>query len=241
MIKREKAITSTISNLLASYATLAIGLVTGIIITRSLGPELKGEYTNLKLITTLYAPFLTFGYQGGIIYYGLKKQLDLNKFFWTGWLVTAATGLILTPLFFPLIRSGYLGNVVENSATYNVILGLIITPFVLLNLYCERVIRSYHLFRASNLRLVLGALVTLVYYIISYLFYKVDLSQAMIGLFVGQFVQLILNLYFVIRHIKVSWYVGTENMFKPWDYGIKTWINQIIAKSNDKFDLIILT
>lgn len=241
MIKREKPVISTFSNLATSFITIGIGIITGIIVTRSLGPELKGEYTNIKLITTLYAPFLLFGYQGGVLYFGLKKQINIKEFFWIGWIFTGVISSVIALVFYPLALNGYLGSVASNSKNIDIILGLLNIPILLLNGYCNRVLRTFHLFIASNIRIIVGASITLVYYIILLIAYEINLSNALFGLIIGQTVQLLMNLYFIIKYIRIKWTLDLKNILKPYNYGVKVWFNQLIAQSNDKFDITILS
>lgn len=239
--EREKPIVSTLSNLIASNISLVIGIATGIIVTRSLGPELKGEYANLRLIISLYAPFLLFGYQGGVLYYGLRQKLDLQKFFWTGAALSLILGLVCMPLLAALVQQGVLGKIAQDSSSLHVWLALGTIPALFLNAYMERVIRVYHLFRAANIRLIVAIVVPLIFYLMLWLTVGINLTYALIGFLLGQLVALLMNLYFVISRLKVdfSWQ-GNQILF-PFTYGYKAWLNNIVAKSNDKFDQIILT
>jgi len=240
-MKRDAAIVSTASNFATSWIKLAFAIVTGIIVTRSLGPELKGQYSNLQLILSLYVPFLIFGYPGGVLYYGLRSIIDLRKFFWSGFLLVAVLGAILTPLVFVLVSNGFMGEIAGEIENRSLMLALSVAPIVLLNAYCERVLRSYHQFRTVNLRTIIGAAFTLAYFIAALIVVGIELQQAIIGILVGQSVQLALNVWFVVNSIQAEWCINPKNLFMPWRYGIKTWFNQIIAKSNDRFDPIALT
>ncbi|MCB0368540.1 MAG: polysaccharide biosynthesis C-terminal domain-containing protein, partial [Bdellovibrionales bacterium] len=140
-----------------------------------------------------------------------------------------------------LTQGGYLGNIAGNIETTEIWLALLVIPFIFFNAYIERIIRSYHLFRAINIRTVIGAVATLVFYLIFFFFYKIQLREALIGTILGQFVQLIMNFYFLIFIINVKWTTSFKLAFKPFRYGIQNWINQILSSSNDKIDQIILT
>lgn len=240
MIKRERAITSTASNLVTSIITIFTTVVTGVIVTRALGPELKGQYMGLKLVSSLYASFLVFGYHGGVLYYGIRREIVLERFFWTGWIVMSCLSLAIVFVLFPLIKLGLLGDIAVAASDWHIALGLAAAPLILLNAYCERVIRSYHLFRASNVRAILGGLATLIYYVVLLLVADITLTHALVGIVVGQSVQLLLNLYFSVKYVKVSWSIEGD-AFRPFRYGVKNWVNQILHTSNDKLDQIVLT
>lgn len=239
----EKPLRSTVSNLITSVLSLLIGLGTSIVVTRALGAELKGEFVSLKLIILLYAPFLMFGYNAGILYYGIRKQIDLQRFFWSGFALIVFIGLAFLPGLFPAIKSGLLGDVASGVTNRQIWIALSVVPLVYINGYCTRVIRSYHLFTVSNIRTIVSAVCTFLYYVVVAFVSKVTLEHALIGVLIGQGVQVVMNVYFIVRHIKVSWGfdLNFKRLVRPWKYGIQGWFNQIIAKSNDKFDQIILT
>ena len=240
-MKRESTIQSTTSNFVASWIYMALSIGTGIIVTRALGPELKGEYSNFILILTVYVPLLVFGYSGGVHYYGLTKQLDLKNFFWSGFAMTLGLGIVLTPLLYPMVVHGWLGKVAAGSESSAVLLALLAAPLILLNAYAERILKSFHLFRASNFRSIAGAVVTLLYLTILLPFVKIDLDLALIGVIVGQATQLIMSIWFSVRQVGVVWSLESKNLFKPWRYGIKTWLSQIVSRSNSSLDRIALT
>ncbi len=240
-MKRESPFKSTLGNVVAAILNLIIGLGTGIIISRALGPSLKGEYNTLKLIVTLYTPFLTFGYTAGVLYYGIRKQINLQRFFWVGLFLMTLIGVLLIPAFFPLVSKGYLGAIAAQSGANEIMAALVVVPLIFMNSYSERVIQAYHLFIASNVRVVLGASVTFLYYLVIWVFFSMTLMHALYGFILGQLFQVLSNLYFIIRYIKVEWHFSLKPVFKPWKYGIQGWLNRIIAMSNDKFDQIILT
>lgn len=240
-MKKESRLRSTLGNMAAALVNLVLGLGTGIIISRALGPSLKGEYNSLKLIITLYTPFLTFGYTAGVLYYGIRKQIDLQRFFWVGFFLMTVLGVLLIPVFFPLVTKGYLGSIGAESASEEIFTALLAVPLIYMNSYSERVIQSYNLFIASNVRVVLGGLITFFYYLIVWVFFSMTLMHALYGFVFGQLFQVLSNLYFIIKFVKVRWRLSFKPIFKPWRYGIQGWLNRIIAMSNDKFDQIILT
>ena len=240
-MKREKPIVSTLSNLIAYNISLVIGIATGIIVTRSLGPELKGEFANLKLIISLYAPFLLFGYHGGVLYYGMRQKLDVQQFFWTGAALTLGLGLLCMPVLALLLQKGVLGSIVQNSTPVNIWLALATIPVLFLNAYMECVIRVYHLFRAANVRLIVAVAVPLVFYLVLWLSIGIDLTWALIGFLLGQVISLVMNLYFVVWNLKVKLVWQGKYLLYPFSYGWKNWLNHFIGQSNDKFDQIILT
>jgi len=240
-LKRDSALASTFNNYLASLVALIAGIISGILITRSLGPELRGEYANIRLVTTLYAPLLLFGYQGGVLFYGIRKQINLIEFYWTGWLVSGVIAIIIPIILYPLISLGLFGSIIVQTNSMALIVGLLSIPLLLLNSYCERILRSYHLFIASNKRIIVGGIVTLLYYAIFFFLNRLTLLNVLWGVVLGQAIQQAMNIFYIIRYIEVKFVFTKKDVTKPWGYGIKEWINSVLNNSNDKFDQIILS
>lgn len=241
VIKKESALASTFNNYIASLVALVTGILSGILITRSLGPELRGEYANIRLVTTLYAPLLLFGYQGGILFYGIRKQINLVEFYWTGWIISGVISILIPIVLYPLISLGVFGSIIVQTDNIILIVGLLSIPLLLLNSYCESILRSYHLFIASNKRIIVGGIFTLLYYIIFFFLNKLTLINVLWGVVLGQAIQQTMNIFYIIKYIEVKFTLTSNNITKPWGYGIKVWINSLLNKSNDKFDQIVLS
>ena len=240
-MKRESPIASTVSNLTTSWVKILLGLVTGIIVTRALGPQLKGEYAALQLVLAVYLPLMILGYQGGVLYYGLRKSIDLKQLFWSGFLLTLGMGLVAAIALHQVISRGWLGEVVFRVDPDSLRLFMGAAPLVLLNNYCERVLKTYHQFKASNARTIAGAVLLLVYFIIVLLIHEIGLRQAILGVLLSQSVQLILNIRAIVGLVRPHLTLVLSDLFKPWHYGIRIWFSEVISKSNDRFDQIVLT
>ena len=226
---------------MSSSFRLIIGLLSGIVLTRSLGPELKGELSILSLITNLYAPILLFGYSGGVLFYGLRKAIDVRDFFWTGFVLTACLSLLSIPLLNLFAINGFFGGVIQSVDTHDKWIAFAAIPLIFLNNYVERVIRINHLFRAINRRLNLTVILSAIIYLILWLQGGLNLKSVLLVIFCAHLVALFINVLFAIRTLKVNFSWQGKLIFYPFTYGWKNWINQIIANSNEKFDQIILT
>lgn len=241
-LKQERSAQSVLSNLGTNvYMTLS-GLVISVLVARQLGPELKGEYNALLLISTLYAPLLVFGYSNGVLYYGIRELLDIRRYFWSGLsliflLSTAIIGVLIV-----LMEYGLLGSVIQGIDFSAKILLLSFIPIILSNVYFEKIMRSFHLFKASNKRLIIATSLMLLFYLAYTLIAGgMTLKAAIIGVLISHCSQFTFNIQFIIRKIKVKTMLSLNNIFLPWKYGIQVWMNQMIAKSNNKFDQIILS
>ncbi len=239
-MKSESALTSTLSNLAGAWARMVLGMVSGVVLARALGPELRGQYANLKLILTLCVPLLLFGYAGGVLYYGLRGGLDVRKFFWSGLILTCIVGAVLSPLLIPLIESGALGLVVANASRPAVLLTVVCVPLVMCNLYIEKSLLVYQQFKVVNQVTVIGVFVALCYYAPLAFWGKLSLAHGLIGILTGEIVKAAMMIAHSLREVGVQWRVSTTDILKPWTYGVRAMGTFLISKSSDKFDQIAL-
>ena len=239
-MKKETPLVSTVSNLFSANALASIMLLSSIVLNRGLGPELKGEYASLRLILTLYAPLFLMGYPGGILYYSLKKKLDIQKFFVTGVCVVFVTGVIASTLIYAMNAYGFFGNILQQiePRIFNLILSSI--PFVFLNAYFQRVFYAYRLFRPANQRDIAGASFIMVCIALLWKIGQLSLYTSAIVLLSSILLICLLNIVYIRRLFEVRFVYQGSKAFFPWKYGIKDFLNQVVAKSNDKFDQIFL-
>lgn len=209
--------------------------------TRALGPEMKGEYTNYRLLLVLYVPLMTAGYMNGILFYGLKNTINIREYFLTGFIVISLVSLVIIPLVFIAIQSGIFGDILKNLDSDSISLLPWIIPVFLINAYSEKCLRAYSLFRVINRRLIISTIFTLLFYAVCWYLNVLNLYTALLGLLFGQLVQFVLNIYFLVTKVQIKWKLQLNGLFRPWNYGVRSWLNQFLAKANDRFDQIILS
>ena len=237
---KESNLTSTLSNLFSSNVITILTISTSIVLNRGLGPELKGQYVSLIILTNFYMPLLLFGYPGGILFYSLRKEIEISKFYLTGLVTVIFTGIIAAILIYLCVINGLFGEILANIPQY--ILNIIIytTPFVFLNGYLQRVIFSHKLFRPSNIRNVVAALIIFLGSSVLWCLGILTLKNSVIVLSISLLVNTFLNLYFINNLFPLRVTLIKNQIFKPWKFGFKDFVSTTIAEGNNKFDQIIL-
>lgn len=238
--KKESATASTLSNLFSSNAIVVLTMLTSIALNRGLGPELKGEYASLRLLFTFYAPLFLLGYPGGVLYYALRKKLDIERFYLTGLVTMFIAGALSALLIYGCIYMGWFGIILKELPQDVLLLALSITPLLFVNAFCERVMYSFKLFRPSNQRNVVAAIIVLVGSFGLWWLEALTLRSAAWVLTLSIATTTVLNLVFISKLFPLQLGLEKSKVFFPWRYGIQSFLNQIIAKSNDKFDQIFL-
>jgi O-antigen/teichoic acid export membrane protein len=240
IVKKEAPHISAISNFLSSIFLMAVGIATGIIVTRSLGPELKGQYSGILLILTLYIPLLPLGYYGGVLYYGLKNKIDLKELFWAGFLLMGTIGLGAIPSLYLFTINGFFGSIPQSVNPSILMIALTSAPLILLNAYCERILRARHQFRVINRRANFVAVLLFLYFTSLLILSQITLANAVIGVLLSHLVILLLNIVFIVKSLRPQTRIKTTQLLKPWRYGFQAWSIQIVSKFNDRFDQVIL-
>lgn len=228
------------SNLFSSYAIVVITMLTSIALNRGLGPELKGQYASLRLLFTFYAPLFLLGYPGGILYYSLRNQLDIRRFYLTGLITMFLTGVLAATLIMACIRIGWFGDILNDLPSPVLYLAIGVTPLLFINAFCERVLFSFKLFRPSNKRNVIAALFVFIGAFALWWLDMLNLLSATVVLSLSVLSLTIFNLTFIAGLFKVQWVFESSKLFFPWKFGLQDFLNQVIARSNDKFDQIFL-
>ncbi len=239
-LKKESPLASTLSNLFSTNAIVLITMVTSIALNRGLGPELKGEYASLRLLFTFYMPLFLLGYPGGILYYSLREKLNIKTFYFTGLVTMFLTGILAAGIIYFFILFGLFGNILKDVEPHILYMALSITPFVFLNAYLERVLYAFKLFRPSNRRNVIAAIVVLIGSFGLWAINWLSLTNAVLVLLFSLVLNTLQNVWFISKLFPFKPVLFKSQIFFPWKYGIQSFLNQIIAKSNDKFDQIFL-
>jgi stage V sporulation protein B len=123
---------------------LIITLITNIIISRILGPSLKGSYNLTLLIINVTSLFITFGLGPANVYYGARNPDEIPTLVGNSFLAAIGFGLIgiiaaelLT--FLPAAKSYF----ISNSINIDWLRGLIfLLPLVLLKSYLPEIVRA---------------------------------------------------------------------------------------------------
>ena len=117
--------------------SLSIALIANIIISRLLGPSLKGSYNLTLLVINVIALLVTFGIGPANVYYGARKPGEIPTLLGNSFLAATLFGLLgimagelIT--FLPLFKSYLIGNGVNIKWLRGLILFL---PLVLLKFY----------------------------------------------------------------------------------------------------------
>ncbi|MEM9544435.1 MAG: oligosaccharide flippase family protein [Bacteroidota bacterium] len=235
-----KAVKDTVHNLATLLAKYPLTIISSIVVTRFLGPENKGIYVYLIMVSNVLLPISFIGIGNGIQYYISNKTYKVKDVFFTSGIVGIFTGLVVSLLVLMLWKYQYLG-VSGNSASFYVLL-----PFIL-GLPLDGIIYISRFLLISDSRFQLNNNITIVVAIISaiLLIILVSISRdklmaAAIAINLVKIAYLIVIVYYILKLYDPLLRLNLGYIKKTYSYGAKSWLGHISARANDKLDQLII-
>jgi O-antigen/teichoic acid export membrane protein len=168
----------------SNIVALVIGLATSIIMTRSLGPELKGEYTSLIVIPGILSSFVMFGSRPSIIYH-LSKHIFTTEQVLSALVFLFSFSSIFGILIF-MVFYFFINN--ENYDQIILLSILIYIPSKLLTAYIGSVFLAKQQFKKANQLKWMTAFFTFLSFFIFVFLLKWSLIGAFISLLTGSLI-----------------------------------------------------
>ena len=192
--------------------SLIIALISNIIISRLLGPSLKGSYNLTLMVINMISLLITFGIGPANVYYGARKPSEIPTLLGNSILVATLfglSGIIAAELitFLPRIKSYLISNGVNIDWLRGLILFL---PLVLLKFYLPELIRAAGKIFKYNLIALLETFSGLVAAIFLVWFLNLGLN----GAIATWIISLISVLFFI-------WFLMAQISSKPININIK--------------------
>lgn len=221
------------NSLIATGVTALAGLLSGIILARTLGPTLRGEYAAAILIPGMIAFLAEFGLGFSFSYHVGKQPESTGTAWLLVWLMGAGLGSVLaicTYLILPHIWS------VSSTVYESLRVSLISVPLILLVGYeAQMLLGSGHILEHNIARTLIG---------VSYAF-----GVVIVAIWGGQNIQFYATTYvvsFAIATLVATYFVCTRLQPRAhWNqtiaisiyrYGIKSYSGALAAQSNLRLD-----
>lgn len=180
--------------------TIIINLIVGIILARYLAPEGRGIYAIIILTVVLLTLISNFGVPNAIVYYIGKKEIPLQKIFVTGFIHAIIGSSIVIILMLLVIYSPWRIYLFPYGKFISLIGILALLPEAI-NTQIRHFILGLKNIVLYNKLMTLDTLLLLVSIIVSLLFLKGGIEEAIIGYLIAKYVSLLVNLYMVKIYI----------------------------------------
>jgi O-antigen/teichoic acid export membrane protein len=240
-LKGDSATKAVLSNLGTSVFQMLVGFGSSIILTRSLGQDGRGLYNAGLLVLGFYAPNLLLGYRSGVLYYGLRKIIDIRNFFYSGLLFVAILGGLGVTIIALLAKFNYLGSIISELNDSSILFVSIASLISLINGYFISVFRIRSLFLLSNITFSVGILASALVQFYYFFFNELNVQSALFSLCFGGTIQFSLSLILLNRNIRPIFSIQKNQLLKPFSYGLKSFSGDIVHQTNNQIDRIILS
>lgn len=231
---------NTLSNFVTKLAVYPIGFISSVIVARILGPEDRGIYTYLLLLTSFLLPILTFGIGGGITYYISSKENKPDAVFVTVFLTSIFFGFLITGIIFILWyfqKLGATGNRIQ-LLDLLLLLGAVVSNTVFF--FVSRMLTGDSKFTALNWLTIAQGLINPVLLLILVWIFGLGLHGASASLFAINTIICIASLVFAVRSYNLYFGLDLQFIKKSFRYGIKGWLGDMAVRANLRLDQILL-
>lgn len=233
---------NSVLTVLRQVVGIVIGMLSAMIIARTLGVEGQGKYALIVLLPNLFCTLFTLGVPAATVYYIGKKEFSLEDVFKTNLCFSLALSVISCSV--SLVFVYFYQDVFYQHITFSIlILALVALPFLLFNKVLNAIFQGQEEFKRFNLVVILNQLGIAVLSVLFLIVFKWGLKGAIMGFVSAQIIVFIVALYFLKHEFGLSVFKGniSKSYFqKNIVFGIKGHVSNILAFINYRADLFII-
>jgi O-antigen/teichoic acid export membrane protein len=231
---------NSISNFITKLAIYPIGFISSIIVARILGPQDRGVYVYILLLTSFLLPILTFGIGSGIIYLiSCKTYLPKNVLF-TVFLMGFIFGLGISGAIFLLWKFETLGETGKNIELIDLmfLLASVLTNSVFF--FISRLLMGDSKFASLNWLSIIQGFANPILLLFLVWIMDLRLHGATSSFFLINLILCFSILIYAFRMYKSDLVLNVPFIKESFRYGIKGWFGDMAGRANLRFDQVIL-
>jgi O-antigen/teichoic acid export membrane protein len=236
-VSDEKNIAREVLGVLSgNIATLLIGFITSVIISRMLGPELKGSYTTLLVIPGILSSFVMLGSRNSIIFHVGNKIYNNQQ------VISAVIFLFFISCFIGIILflTSYWFFTSKNYGSLIISIILCYIPIKLGIAYSGSILLANLKFKKANQLKWMTAFLTLLSVIIFVLILKWSITGTFISLLMATFIVLVYALYHISREFEIKIQFDKKVISKIVRLGLINAIALVVIQLNFRVDILIM-
>lgn len=228
----------TVKLFMLQMITLIISFLPSILISRTLGPEMKGRYDLFSLLNSYISDFGLLGFGAGLLFYQMTKEYHLSTIHGTGLLFSVIMAVILSGVGCITVElwSGTFAGLPMNF----IILAFILSPFLLYKLLMGNILLGMNKAIVSYIfSLILGmsdAVIVLLLYICRQLSYSAIIYLVSIENVIFS----IAGILYIFLHSERRFNFDFSLFKCALKYGIVTYIGTMANSILFKIDLLFL-
>lgn len=239
---KKSVVYNSVLTVFRQVAGIVIGMLSAMIIARTLGVDGQGKYALVILLPNMFYTLFNLGVSPATVYYIGKKEFQLEDVFKTNFLfsiILSGVTLGVSCLFVYLYREAFYEQI-ELSV---LLMALVSLPFLFLNKNLQVIFQGKEDFSKFNFIVILNQIGVVTFCSLFLLVFKWDLTGAIIAFVSTQVIVFLVLLYFLKKEFQLSIFKGSVSKTyfkKSVVYGIKGHISNILAFINYRADLFII-
>jgi len=238
--RNTNAVNNSMNNLITSIVKYPLMIVTGIVVSRYLGPELKGIYVFLGMMGTVILPILFLGIGNGIQYYLSRESFSPKQTAFSAIGVGLITGLLLALAVYAIWSFQIFGKTGNEAPQWVVLVFVLALPFDGITYANRFILIGDNRFKFINYVYLANNALSFGILILAVVFVEDKLVAAATALCSIKVLLALAIVGYTIKRYAPTMSLNTTFLSLAYTYGIKSWIGNISARANDMLDQFIV-
>lgn len=229
---------NTVITFSTQLITVILGVITSIILARTLGPANFGIYSIITLTITVLGTFGSLGIAISNTYYGVKKEYKWNDIASNSFIAAFILGIILIISF--LLVFFFYPSFLKNIDTTLIIIATITTPFTLLMPYFQYILLGQNRIKEFNFTNIIQS-VLYISLVIVILFFNNSLQGVLSSWTVSFVIAAIIPVIFVYKSNPFKLHFNIDIFKKTTIFGLKGYLGNVIQFFNYRIDIFLIS
>lgn len=219
-----------------NIAAIFLGFLSGVVLSRVLGPELKGVYTTLLVVPGIISSIIMFGSRPSVIYHAGKKifsneQIISAVFFL--WLTSSIVGVVL-------FLTAYWFILDKVYSILMIVLVIFYIPVKLFIAHSGSIFLANLKFRKANMLKWLTSLLTLITIFIFVYIFRLSVTGAIVGLTLASVIVLVITAVIISKDYGFKIHYNKNIISKIFKMGIVYALALFVIQLNFRADILVL-
>jgi len=237
---KESFIGKIVRTLATSGITILLGIITSIIIARSLGPAGKGAYVIIIQTISIFIALGQFGLPEVLLHQLGAKNWKLQDFAGVSFLLLIVSTLLIGAILlivYPILSS----SIFKDIDFHLIKLTFLMVPFSLAFIFYNRLIQLRGHIGIYNLMRISNAVISLISLLVWLQFWQNQIQAALLALISSQALVAVLSIYLFRRNItKDKWTIKLRLLWEVIRNGMKVQFGMVVVILGDKLGIFVL-
>jgi O-antigen/teichoic acid export membrane protein len=227
-VKAGQAVKDTLGIFGTRLVWSAMGVVSGVILARWLGPYNRGVLALVLLVPSTVLTLTKLGVSQATVYYINRKEASVDQVASNSVILALALGLLSSVIIW-LTRDNLLSSVLKDVPAWALLFALARVPLLLLDNYLYSVLQATGQFTIYNTRLLISEALRLVLVGIFVMWLNMGLPAAVVTYTLIGFVNMGWLMYTMGHTVNFSFRVDRKLMYNMLSFGVRSYVQVVIA------------